>query len=425
MVIYDRWINSVFSAGSSISTSGSNIIMSAPEEGNWIQLTTEVEAGIDNSFSFDVPVLEGAAESGMQVMIIETRDNTPYVIGGGYLMPGGRKQTISFNASGNTVNLLFNGPFSTAEIEQICTHYTKTTQQTYLVEVCDESKDKYRFGFGNQEKINEVSGIGNTIDMGDRWLDTRIGRTPKTDLHKSKYPSISPYAYALNNPIIYNDPDGKDAKITINKNVITVTTVIQIYGDAAIQDIVNTYQSGITEKWHLQSDGTNWNYTDPKTNEIYDVVFVTDVKLYKGKEKLNPFIISESWNPTNTDNFIKVSSKQNRSNVRLGDEGVWRSEGRELKDQSGNVIRKMSLAEDNPAAHELGHLLGLRDRYSDEGGVFKGWEGNIMGNSGTGKVEQRNIDAVVEDAVKQYNSSSEKKKGKQFETKIDVAFPDK
>ncbi|HRP90299.1 MAG TPA: hypothetical protein PKX92_09675 [Edaphocola sp.] len=85
----------------------------------------------------------------------------------------------------------------------------------------------------------------------------------------------------------------------------------------------------------------------------------------------------------------------------------------------------MSLAEDNPAAHELGHLLGLRDRYSDEGGVFKGWEGNIMGNSGTGKVEQRNIDAVVEDAVKQYNSSSEKKKGKQFETKIDVAFPDK
>src|SRR5690606_38363044 len=175
-------------------------------------------------------------------------------------------------------------------------------------------------------KDNEVKGIGNSYDMGNRWLDTRIGRTPKTDLHESKYPSISPYAYALNNPIIYNDPDGKDAKVTINKNVITVTTVIQIYGDAANQDIANTYQSGITEKWHLQSDGTNRNYTDPKTNEIYDVVFVTEVKLYNGKEKSNPFIISESWNPYNTDNFIEVSSKQNRSNVRLGDEGVWRSE---------------------------------------------------------------------------------------------------
>ena len=151
----------IFSAGSSISTSGSSIVLHAEEYDSWIQLTTEVEVGIGNSFSFDVPVLEGAAESGMQVMIIETRDNTPYVIGGGYLMPGGRKQTISFNASGNTVNLLFNGPFSTAEIEQICTHYTKTTQQTYLVEVCDETKDKYRFGFNGQEKVNEIAGVGN------------------------------------------------------------------------------------------------------------------------------------------------------------------------------------------------------------------------------------------------------------------------
>ena len=147
--------------GSTINTSGSSIVLHAEEYDNWIQLTTEVEAGIDNSFSFDVPVLEGAAESGMQVMIMETRDNTPYVIGGGYLMPGGRKQTIIFKASGNTVNLLFNGPFSTAEIEQICTHYTKTTQQTYLVEVCDETKDKYRFGFNGQEKVNEIAGVGN------------------------------------------------------------------------------------------------------------------------------------------------------------------------------------------------------------------------------------------------------------------------
>jgi hypothetical protein len=46
--------------------------------------------------------------------------------------------------------------------------------------------------------------------MGDRWLDTRIGRTPKTDLHKFKYPSLSPYSYAASNPIYYIDPDGRD-----------------------------------------------------------------------------------------------------------------------------------------------------------------------------------------------------------------------
>ena len=71
------------------------------------------------------------------------------------------------------------------------------------------SSEKYRFGFGGHEKNDEVSGSGNSVDMGDRWLDTRLGRTPKTDTKAGKYPDISPYAYALNSPIQYTDPDGK------------------------------------------------------------------------------------------------------------------------------------------------------------------------------------------------------------------------
>ncbi len=70
--------------------------------------------------------------------------------------------------------------------------------------------DAYRYGFGSHEKIDEVSGSGNTVDMGDRWLDVRLGRTPKMDKHASKYPAITPYAYAVNNPLYYIDPDGKD-----------------------------------------------------------------------------------------------------------------------------------------------------------------------------------------------------------------------
>jgi RHS repeat-associated protein len=71
------------------------------------------------------------------------------------------------------------------------------------------SKGVYRYGYGSHEKIDEVSGSGNTIDMGDRWLDVRLGRTPKPDAKAHKYPEISPYAYVLNNPIIFVDPDGK------------------------------------------------------------------------------------------------------------------------------------------------------------------------------------------------------------------------
>jgi len=37
------------------------------------------------------------------------------------------------------------------------------------------------------------------------------GRFLSVDPHAANYPSISPYAYSLNNPVKYLDPDGKDA----------------------------------------------------------------------------------------------------------------------------------------------------------------------------------------------------------------------
>ena len=67
----------------------------------------------------------------------------------------------------------------------------------------------YRYSFGGHEKLDEVSGSGNTVDMGDRWLDVRLGRTPKMDRQANKLAGISPYSYALNNQIIYIDPDGE------------------------------------------------------------------------------------------------------------------------------------------------------------------------------------------------------------------------
>jgi RHS repeat-associated protein len=75
----------------------------------------------------------------------------------------------------------------------------------------------YRYGFNGKENDNEVKGLGNQIDYGNRIYDPRIARWSSLDPSQSKYPSEAPYAYVSGNPIIYTDPEG-------NEKVITITT---------------------------------------------------------------------------------------------------------------------------------------------------------------------------------------------------------
>jgi RHS repeat-associated protein len=90
----------------------------------------------------------------------------------------------------------------------------------------------YRYGYSGKEKDNEIAGEGNHIDFGDRGYDTRRGQWWSVDAKAGKYPSISPYAFCLNNPIVFIDPDGNDVILFDQKGnkVATITkagTVIE------------------------------------------------------------------------------------------------------------------------------------------------------------------------------------------------------
>ena len=78
--------------------------------------------------------------------------------------------------------------------------------ETYLVDVCDEVGDKYRFGFNGQEKVNEWSGIGNHNTAQFWEYDTRTGR--RLNLDPVPQISISDYATFGLNPILNVDPSG-------------------------------------------------------------------------------------------------------------------------------------------------------------------------------------------------------------------------
>jgi hypothetical protein len=77
--------------------------------------------------------------------------------------------------------------------------------------ICNaNSGGKYRYGFNGYEKDDEVKGSGNHITFGDYGYDVRTNRRWTVDKFTNKYPSYSPYVFAGDNPIFYQDKDGND-----------------------------------------------------------------------------------------------------------------------------------------------------------------------------------------------------------------------
>jgi RHS repeat-associated protein len=64
------------------------------------------------------------------------------------------------------------------------------------------------FAFNGQERDDDIYGEGNAYDFGNRIYDARLGRWLSVDRLANKYPAISPYAFAENNPIIILDQGG-------------------------------------------------------------------------------------------------------------------------------------------------------------------------------------------------------------------------
>lgn len=263
----------------------------------------------------------------------------------------------------------------------------------------------------NGKELQENLGL-NLYNYGVRLQDPQLGVWHKVDPLSEKHFNQSPYLFCNGNPILYMDPDGRDGIITIKGGQINISSNVYLYGAGATKSVASQMQRDVNSRW-----GGSYSAKSSDGKTSFNVKVNVTVGLYEGKEKNDPFIIPESWNPSNRDNFVEVGAGDDRSYVSGGDEGEWRSQGR-----NGNT-----LAQDDPALHEVGHLLGLDDRYTDDKGPNKGWENNIMGSSQKGKVEQRNIDGIVGDAMKAYDVWSKDKNnaGKEFKYEIDTNRPNK
>ena len=223
------------------------------------------------------------------------------------------------------------------------------------------------------QSMKGVSGYYNNARFRDALL---AGAFYQQDPLAEKYYPLSPYHYGMNNPIKFQDNNGNDCRISIKGNNITITANVYIYNEQysnlSLNALAEVYQSDIDNNW-----GKITTYHDDISETDFNIDW--DVKV-ESKDSDPGSTIEYDFNGVN--NYMMISN-DNISRVR---------------DTNNGYLRASNLENANPMSHELGHILGLDDKYNIlNKKPIQGWEGNIMSMpAGKGKVEQKNLDILFQ-----------------------------
>ena len=250
----------------------------------------------------------------------------------------------------------------------------------------EETNHYYPFGgvFANSTSVQPYKYNGKELDTkkGLNW-DAALGRFATVDPSSESYYETSPYAYCYNNPIKHIDPNGKDGIISIYGDNIVIRANIILTGPYATSQLAGIYKAGIMATWGKQ---TTYEYQDKTYNLQWDI------NVYAAGKDEEP-----NFNGVNNYMEVKMDPKTN-SYVKRTQSGVLRGFGR----------NGMDIRDDNPAPHEFGHMLGLKDKYSKSQEAYGTpindiWEKNIMANpAGKGMVEKKNLDILLLSLIEKY-----------------------
>jgi RHS repeat-associated protein len=216
--------------------------------------------------------------------------------------------------------------------------------------------DEHRYGFNNMEGDPEIKGSGNSYDFGARIYDPRIGRWLSRDPLEAKYPSLSPYNFVNNNPIIYVDVDGKDFVITIDQKNKTITISEKYYiEDSKDKASLNAMNIG-AEFWNSQSDKFVYLIKNDKGELIsYNVKFDVTTEVIQLDENRN--FTAEQGNQMDAGSSVKVLPHEVLQRGESHDEGGsdvrGKGFGRAIQISEKNATDKETIS------HEFGHNLGL------------------------------------------------------------------
>jgi len=269
--------------------------------------------------------------------------------------------------------------------------------------------NSYKYGFNGMEKDDEVSGTGNSYTAMDWQYDSRLGRRWNVDpLTKKyprrgqwwspdklsyKYPNISPYAFALNNPIYYIDKDG-NIVVDMNGNPVTVSVSKDKEGNyAATYKFADNTSQEAKDQFYANAGKLIEPLIQTKTGRslVKDansskhkvhILLVEKEKVYNGDgvseapfgitimpgDELNPVSNKENmndvWSIEVFDGNIKSTQKQVEAGAEAGDQITIAGEKVALSEKRADLVTTSKTEKEQRSAtagHEIKHFL-LKNR---------------------------------------------------------------
>lgn len=215
-----------------------------------------------------------------------------------------------------------------------------------------ETYGHYSFSTKNNALVHLDTSTTNTLlidpvafayDFGARIYDSRLGRWLSTDPLQAKYPSLSPYNFVNNRPIMYVDFDGRDFGVIIDhekKTIIIKATYYTTTKDLAeAQAAVNTWNDASGQYLYVVNDG--------ETSIDYTISFDLTVEVVELGENSEGKAADDPIGNA----YKEVGTQQELPNKDKNDAGQT------VRDQIIYVAKDKKTPE--TGAHEVGHTLGL------------------------------------------------------------------
>jgi len=222
------------------------------------------------------------------------------------------------------------------------------------------NSNSYRYGFGNHEKDDEISGSGNAYDFEGYGYDPRTLRRKGPDPDASRYPQQSPYSTFNGNPMIFVDHTGKGAEYFVLNNTIYISAKIYLY--PADKSTVTTAQI------QQAIDGMNFNsktLVSEQGKQPYNVQINIDVQVVTKEQAQKQF----EGNTKSSTNFFEVRETlpaMSNSEVEIGEGAA----GDNTKINPGYKGSGLNIS-----------VLGLDKVSENPGVILHAWGHTVFGNN--------------------------------------------